>query len=99
MPVRAIEFLFAAALAVAVTQAQPPAKLPALLDGDTVVELRLEAPLRQLFANPSEEDAFVSGTVSYRDPQTGSDVVLKDVQVSVRGHTSRREVECSFPKL
>src|SRR6185436_12107207 len=55
--------------------------------------LTVEAPLQQLFANTSEQDASVSGTV------TIGDVVLRDVEVSVRGHTSRRETECAFPKL
>jgi hypothetical protein len=64
-----------------------------LLDGSGMVELKLEAPLQKLFASNSEEDASVPGTV------TLGDVVLRDVDVSVRGHTSRRETECTFPKL
>lgn len=99
MPVRVTAFLVAVALAGAFPQAQAQAKLPDLLDGDSVMELRLEAPLQQLFANPSEDDSSVTGTVSYKDRQSGADVVLRDVEVSVRGHTSRRESECSFPKL
>ena len=91
--------LVAGILAGGLQQAQPQAKLTSLLDGDSVVELRVEAPLPQLFGNPSEQDVSVPGVVSFKDPQTGADVVLRDVDVSVRGHTSRRETECTFPKL
>jgi hypothetical protein len=99
MPVRAVSFLVAAALAAASSQPQPELKLPALLQGDGVVELKVEAPLTQLFANTSEDDAAVPGTITIKDSQSGGDVVLRDVDVSVRGHTSRRETECTFPKL
>jgi hypothetical protein len=37
--------------------------------------------------------------LSYKAPSSGADVILKDIQVSVRGHTSREETECTFPKL
>ncbi len=84
-------------------EAQPPQagnKLPALLDGDDPVALTVEAPLQELFAKGSEnEDLSVSGTLRYKDPSSGSDVELTSVEVSVRGHTSRRETECTFPKL
>jgi len=96
---RTLALVFAFSLATAGQQAQPSAKLTSLLAGDTAVELRVEAPLKQLFANPSEQDASVPGTVTFKDPQTGSDVTLQNVEVSVRGHTSRRETECTFPKL
>jgi hypothetical protein len=99
MPVRAVTVVFAAALAAVSPKPQPELKLPALLQGDGVVELKLEAPLKQLFANTSEEDAAVPGTITVKDAQTGTDIVLRDVEVSVRGHTSRRETECTFPKL
>src|SRR5215831_18707178 len=99
MSPRATALLLAAALATAAQPAQPP-KLAALLDGTRVVELKLEAPLKQLFDTGSEsEDVSVPGTLTYKDPRTGADVVLREVAVSVRGHTSRRETECTFPKL
>jgi hypothetical protein len=97
---RASACLFAAALAGGVVQAQPSAKLSSLLGGTTLVELKLEAPLQQLFERGSDdENVSVPGTVSYKDVKSGEGVVLRDVAVSVRGHTSRRETECTFPKL
>lgn len=93
-------FLLAAVLATAAQPPQPPAKLPSLLEGEGVATLRLEAPLHQLFETGSEdENVTVPGVVTFKDPQTGTDVALRDVEVSVRGHTSRRETECTFPKL
>jgi len=90
---RAPAVVFSAILAAAAHQSGPRASLTSLLDGNGVATLTVEAPLQQLFANTSEQDAVVSGTV------TIGDVVLRDVEVSVRGHTSRRETECTFPKL
>ena len=61
--------------------------------------LTLEAPLQELFAKGSEDEKFsVPGRVSYKDPSSGVDV-RREATVSVRGHTSRRETECTFPKL
>ena len=81
-------------------QQAPPAKLDSLLEGKGLVTLTIEAPLQQLFATGLEdENVTVPGTVKFKDPTSGADVVLTDVAVSVRGHTSRRETECTFPKL
>jgi hypothetical protein len=68
--------------------------LLALLFGpDRVATLRLEAPFDDLFQTSAKEpDYKVDGTLD----EGGGRVA---VQVSVRGHTSRRESECSFPKL
>jgi hypothetical protein len=79
-------------------------KLSGLLDGSSTVTLTLEAPLKKLFAksdpHASRDDrTFVAGRVVYKDPDTGAEVALSDVEVSVRGHTSRNEEECTFPKL
>jgi hypothetical protein len=83
-----------AAFVLAAQPQQPSTKLTSLLDGNGVVELKIEAPLQQLFGSTSDdEDVSVPGTV------TIGDAVLRDVAVSVRGHTSRRETECTFPKL
>ena len=63
------------------------------------IALTLEAPLQELFARGSENESFsVPGSVSYKDPGSGVEV-QREAQVSVRGHTSRAETECSFPKL
>lgn len=88
-------------LSTAVLTAQRAPKLSRLLDGTTTLALTLDAPLHTLFANTSGDDdrVFVPGTLSFKDPQTGADVVLRDIEVSVRGHTSRNDAECTFPKL
>jgi hypothetical protein len=80
--------------------APPSPKLDGLLEGKDVVSLTVEAPLAELFEKGSEDEKFaVAGTLRYKDPRSGADVVVPDVAVSVRGHTSRRETECTFPKL
>jgi hypothetical protein len=100
MPPRAAAFLLAATAAAGVRPAQPAGSLTTLLDGTSPVELRLEAPLQRLFATGSEDERVsVPATVTFKDPRAGTEVVLRDVAVSVRGHTSRRETECTFPKL
>jgi hypothetical protein len=75
----------------------PPAQL---FSSALPIEVTLRAPLQQLFEKGIDDDNFsVRGVLSYRDGSTGSNVVVPDVDVSVRGHTSKRETECSFPKL
>jgi hypothetical protein len=59
--------------------------------------LRLEAPFTDLFAHASSPDYSVRGTLSYSDG--GRVVSFRDAGITVRGHTSRNEGECSFPKL
>jgi hypothetical protein len=79
---------------------QPPVQLDSLLEGKGVIALTLEAPLQDLFAKGTTDEAYVvPASLSFKDPASGSDGVLTDVAVSVRGHTSRRETECTFPKL
>ena len=89
--------------AVLAVQAQPQhgaVKLPSLLDGEGPIALTLEAPLQELFAKGTEdENVTVPATLRFKDPVSGSDVELADLQLNVRGHTSRRETECTFPKL
>jgi len=106
---RRLLFLIPALLSTLILQAELSArgtdargpKLNSLLDATSTLSLTLEAPFRKLFANknPDDERAFVPGTLTYKDPNTGADVVLHDVEVSVRGHTSRNDAECTFPKL
>ena len=85
---------------VSATEERAP-KLNRLLDGTTTAQLTLEAPIHKLFAEKKADDdrAFVPGTLSFKDPDTGADVVVRDIEVSVRGHTSRNDAECTFPKL
>src|SRR4051812_44467693 len=77
-----------------------PAPAGPLFASAEPIELTLEAPLQQLFDKGIDDDKFsVRGALSYRDAATGANVVVRGVDVSVRGHTSKRETECSFPKL
>lgn len=60
---------------------------------DPVTTLRLEAPFDELFRLSASDPAYkVEGKLT-------DDSGTAAVQVSVRGHTSRRESECVFPKL
>lgn len=92
-----------ALIAVLAVQAQPQhgsVKLPSLLEGEDPIALTLEAPLQELFAKGTEdENVTVPATLRFKDPVSGADVELADLQLNVRGHTSRRETECTFPKL
>src|SRR5688572_21616231 len=63
-----------------------------------VVPLQLEAPFKDLFAQArTNEEYAVTGRLRYT--RGGRGVAVDGVKVSVRGHTSRRETECAFPKL
>jgi hypothetical protein len=76
----------------------PPATQ--LFSSDGPVELTLEAPLQRLFDKGVADESFsVKGALSYRDASSGTSVAVRDVELSVRGHTSKQESECSFPKL
>jgi hypothetical protein len=99
MPVRAAVLL--ALLLSQSTSAPRHADLSAdLLKGREPLVLTLTAPLEDLFTRGADdENISVPGTLSFKDPASGSDVVLPNIAVSVRGHTSRRETECTFPKL
>jgi hypothetical protein len=71
-----------------------------LFSTDRTLELTLEAPLQEIFEAGARDDKFkAQGVLSYRDPDRGSTVVIPEVGVSVRGNTSKRETECTFPKL
>jgi hypothetical protein len=80
-------------------RAAPTADTPDFLRGDTTAVLTLEAPFKELFERGQEDENYtVGGTVTYKDDD-GKEMVFRDVRISVRGHTSRRESECTFPKL
>ncbi len=87
--------LLAAALALACTLAPRIVGAQAVFSGNAVVELTLKAPLTDLFDDPKSEDS-VPATLSYRGAE--GEVSLK-ARASVRGHSSREETECTFPKL
>jgi len=61
-----------------------------------LLELKLEAPLRELIARAQQEENHpVTGklTIGARDS------AAIDVKISTRGHTSKQTSECDFPKL
>ena len=71
-----------------------------LFSARTTLDLTLKAPLQEVFEQAQDKDKFSArGELAYRDPRSGTDVVISGVELSVRGHTSRRESECPFPKL
>jgi hypothetical protein len=71
---------------------------PALFATYEPISLRIEAPFTDLFGHKSIDDDYsVKGGLKYAD--AGRQVSIADVTLSVRGHTSRREGECTFPKL
>ena len=71
-----------------------------LFSSDSVLHVRLEAPLQTLFtASQKDPDHEVTGTLTYTDDVSGRAVVLSNVTFAVRGHTSTQPSECSFPKL
>jgi hypothetical protein len=101
MDMRAVLPLFALALftsSAILRAADPPA--PDLFARHDVMTVTLEASFDELIATSrTDEDFSVAGTLTYTDPRSGREVTLKDVKISTRGHTSRREAECEFPKL
>jgi hypothetical protein len=74
------------------------ASVPPLFSSYEVLPLQLKAPFNELFERARGDQKFtVAGTLSYTDG--GRQVTIEDVRVGLRGHTSRNENECSFPKL
>ena len=72
---------------------------PSIFSGHSTVAFTLEAPFDELFAASSNDpDASVAGRIVYADA-SGESTVLPHIRVSVRGHTSKSESECTFPKL
>jgi hypothetical protein len=70
--------------------------VPAIFSADTPIALRIDAPLEELFANARSDLSYaVEGTIAEAAAR-GSALRVK---ISLRGHTSRRESECTFPKL
>jgi hypothetical protein len=99
MTSRLAGLLLALLLSSAASIPSPPGSSADLLDGTAPLALTVEAPLKELFAKGEEDENFsVPGRVSYADSSSGGNV-QREAQVSVRGHTSRRETECTFPKL
>jgi len=94
---RAAVFALCAAAAVAAAH-RDGSSVPRLFSSEAPLALRLEAPLDDLFARGRSDDSYtVDGTMVESSGRTG-DSRLR-VTVALRGHTSRRASECSFPKL
>jgi hypothetical protein len=61
------------------------------------LDLRLQAPFEDLFARAKDQpDYAVDGILTVGGHHAGTPV---PVTIALRGHTSRRESECTFPKL
>jgi hypothetical protein len=74
-------------------------RAPALFSTGETLSLRLRAPLDDLFAHAAHDaDYTVQGSIAY-DGAGGREVRIRGVEISVRGNTSKQDVECSFPKL
>jgi hypothetical protein len=74
------------------------ASVPALFSSYDVVSLQLKAPFNELFDHARTDDSYrVTGTLSF--PDGGGPVTIDGVTLTLRGHTSRRDSECRFPKL
>jgi len=64
------------------------------------IDFSLKAPFDDLFAGAQKDPEYtVTGTVFYKDASSGKEITIDDVEFSVRGRTSKRETECTFPKL
>src|SRR5207245_7269026 len=87
---------FCSALSAAAAASNPSSS--ALFSSYDVVPLKLEAPFNQLFDHARSDDSYsVTGSLSYTDG--GRQVTLEGIKISLRGHTSKAESECPFPKL
>jgi hypothetical protein len=69
----------------------------ALFSGGEPLQLEIDAPLRDLLTHLRADDYAVPGTLTVI--VDGKPVRIDGVKISLRGHTSRAETECDFPKL
>lgn len=100
MPVRPLLLVSLLLLGGATLPGQALPNLDGLLDGKDLAALTLEAPLQELFDKGTHDENFsVPASLTLEKHESGPDAVWTDVAVSVRGNTSRRETECTFPKL
>ena len=84
-----------------ITPAGPAAapSVPALFSSYEPITLQLKAPFSELIDSRRDTDDYsVVGTLS-GGGESGPHTPIENVKISLRGHTSRRESECSFPKL
>jgi hypothetical protein len=69
----------------------------ALFSATDPLQLEIEAPLRDLVTHERADDYAITGAMTV--VVDGKPVRIDGVRISLRGHTSRRETECDFPKL
>ena len=69
----------------------------ALFSAPEPLQLEIDAPLRDLMTHLRADDYAVAGALTVI--VEGKPVRIDGVKISLRGHTSRRETECDFPKL
>jgi hypothetical protein len=92
-------FVFAAVFPIALAASAVASSTPALFSSYAPVTLQLKAPFKELIETGRENDEHtVVGTLSYTG-DSGRRATIENVKMSLRGHTSRRESECTFPKL
>ena len=73
--------------------AGPDPDRPSLFSSYDVLQVKITAPLQDLFSTSQQKpDYSVRGLFTHGDASA-------DVEITVRGGTSRRESECPFPKL
>ena len=91
-------FLFVAALlfVVPVAMALEPGEPDPLFQGDSVIEIRITAPMKSLLRERSDED-YLPGTLTYTEAD-GS-VVELDIGIRTRGNFRRQPRVCPFPPL
>jgi hypothetical protein len=71
---------------------------PSLFSADIPLTFAIKAPFSDLIAAGREtEDYSVTASVSHDGGARGAEA--DNAKVALRGHTSRRESECAFPKL
>jgi hypothetical protein len=71
---------------------------PTLFSASEPVRFQLTAPFNELFEHARTDDSYtVTGTLTVGDGDHPTTV--DGLTIALRGNTSRRESECSFPKL
>src|SRR5437868_978116 len=94
-----VERLAAAVLSLACLGPVAPERAD-LFSSYSPVDFSLKAPLDDLFAGAQKNPEYsVTGSVTYTDESSGQPITIEDIEITVRGRTSKRESECSFPKL
>src|SRR3954465_14427777 len=71
---------------------------PPLFSRADVLAVRLEAPFGRLVKNGRGDTTYsVRGRLTYLD-SAGRSTALNDVEIEIRGNSSRDHQECAFPK-